>query len=197
MTPSQAPPRLAFWLLEHSGADSGIIGDIVEEYGNGRTTFWFWKQAVVAASPTGVRALRWLAVIPLAVVAVGLELWVRWLTGFLALPAAFIMAFTLVRVSTSVAPRQKDSVRRIALNVVIACGGLEAFMNQLLGFRFIPFLFWIGIFAVLGGIAGCSSAAKLRTILWREINIDWLCGLTRPPRHGLGTKDRGPIEKPV
>jgi hypothetical protein len=185
MTPSK-PPAIASWLLEHSGTDAAIVGDILEEFAKGQTATWFWKQAIVAASPVALCAFRWLGVVPLTVVAVGLELWLRWKTGFPALPASFIMGLTFVRVGASVAPRLKDSVARIALSVLTVSGVLFAFMNSLLGFQFIPYFFWMGTLAALGGIAGYFSAGELRKIFWREIDLDWLGGLTRP-RQAPGT----------
>lgn len=41
------PPRLATWLLEKGGPSARaeeLIGDLVEEYGTGRTRTWFWRQ---------------------------------------------------------------------------------------------------------------------------------------------------------
>lgn len=41
------PPAIATWLLRWVGIDcrdAPIIGDLFEEYGNGRSAFWFWGQ---------------------------------------------------------------------------------------------------------------------------------------------------------
>ena len=40
------PPALAHWLLEHSGADAAIVGDINEEFARGQSSAWFWRQTV-------------------------------------------------------------------------------------------------------------------------------------------------------
>jgi hypothetical protein len=133
-----SPPVLASWLLEHSGADAAIAGDIIEEYAKGRTPAWFWKQAIVA--------------------------------------------------SVRIAFRQRISVARVGSTVLVICGGLFAIMSPLLGFRFEASEFFLGAFVVLGGTLGCFSASELKTIFWREINIDWLGGLTRPPIYELRKK---------
>jgi hypothetical protein len=42
------PPRLAIALLERLVADSALIGDLIEEFGAGRSRLWFWQQALLA-----------------------------------------------------------------------------------------------------------------------------------------------------
>jgi hypothetical protein len=45
------PPRIATWLLERLGPDyrnESLSGDLFEEYQQGRTRAWYWRQAVVA-----------------------------------------------------------------------------------------------------------------------------------------------------
>jgi len=44
-----APPRLANWLLERFGTTSrlhSLLGDLAEEYANGRSRGWYWRQAL-------------------------------------------------------------------------------------------------------------------------------------------------------
>jgi hypothetical protein len=137
MTPSK-PPAIASWLLEHSGTDAAIVGDILEEFAKGRTATWFWKQAIVA--------------------------------------------------SVRIASRQRISVARIGACVLVICGGLFSFMSPLLGFRFRASDFLLGAFVVLVGTLPYFSSNDLKTILWREIDLDWLGGLTRP-HQGPSTKD--------
>ncbi len=56
------PPIVATWLLEHLRSDSVnecLIGDLMEEYGHGRSSAWYWKQAALAilvSSRNDVRA---------------------------------------------------------------------------------------------------------------------------------------------
>jgi hypothetical protein len=50
MTPLQ-PPSLATWLLRQfvSGAkNEPLIGDMLEEYRAGRSSFWYWRQVLLA-----------------------------------------------------------------------------------------------------------------------------------------------------
>ena len=60
------PPALAVWLLERFSGDGALIGDLVEEWRSGRSTAWFWSQALgsivvrrwnAAASMAGLVAL--------------------------------------------------------------------------------------------------------------------------------------------
>ena len=41
-------PRAAAWILERLGIDSSLAGDLLEECSRGRSTFWYWKQVLVA-----------------------------------------------------------------------------------------------------------------------------------------------------
>jgi len=41
------PPALAVWLLEkfgYLGEDSALLGDLLEEFRDGRSASWFWRQ---------------------------------------------------------------------------------------------------------------------------------------------------------
>ena len=54
----RSAPRAATWLLEHFGgpAFGPIIGDLAEQYTEGRTRIWYWRQAL------GALAIRWLGI---------------------------------------------------------------------------------------------------------------------------------------
>ena len=48
---SSHPPIVATWLLEylHSGQENeSLIGDLVEDYGRGRSKAWYWRQVLIA-----------------------------------------------------------------------------------------------------------------------------------------------------
>lgn len=58
---SSRPPALATWWLEHvrfGVTNDFLIGDLVEEYGRGRSTSWYWKQVVAAFVVNFVREVR-------------------------------------------------------------------------------------------------------------------------------------------
>jgi len=47
------PPRGAIWLLRHLGPASGneaLTGDLVENFREGRSSGWFWKQVLIATA---------------------------------------------------------------------------------------------------------------------------------------------------
>jgi predicted ribosomally synthesized peptide with SipW-like signal peptide len=167
---ANAPP-FAIRLMEYAGADSAVIGDLVEAFTREHEVAWFWRQTanilIRRFLAMAVAALRWLILVPSVILAIVIEWWivvVRAHDRMMILPAAFVIAATLVKLSTWIAPSRKDPVRRIALSVVIVCGVAEAFMNQLLGFTFIPFLFWVGVFAVIGGTLAYFSASEFKTL---------------------------------
>jgi hypothetical protein len=57
---SRQPPALALWLLKQLGRATGnapLVGDLLEEFDNGRSASWFWRQTFTAiATCAGRRA---------------------------------------------------------------------------------------------------------------------------------------------
>src|SRR4030095_16256717 len=48
MTPTE-PPLMATWLLEHIGRKNpSLAGDLLEEYRQGRSVAWYWRQVLIA-----------------------------------------------------------------------------------------------------------------------------------------------------
>ena len=105
MRPIQ-PPAGAIWLLNKFGpANDALKGDLVEEYGHGRSIAWFWRQvlvAIVVEFGTEIRAHKLLtlraiitgwAVIYLLDRAIGSTLW-KWY-GRLLLAQGLTPAFWL------------------------------------------------------------------------------------------------------
>lgn len=55
------PPRMATWLLKHLGPgyrSEALAGDLFEEYQQGRTHAWYWRQTAAAILVGGTRLLR-------------------------------------------------------------------------------------------------------------------------------------------
>src|ERR1700722_15664620 len=61
------PPQLALWLLKHWGSPyhrESLAGDLIEQYQEGRSKAWCWKQvavAVLVARGQFIRAWPWFA----------------------------------------------------------------------------------------------------------------------------------------
>jgi len=56
---TRKPPRLAAWLLKWMGAaDDPLAGDLIEEFQNGRSAAWFWRQSLWAIVTGMGRQLR-------------------------------------------------------------------------------------------------------------------------------------------
>ena len=72
---SEHPPVVATWLLERFCADVALAGDLVEQYRDGRSVVWYWKQAIAAVSVYSVSQIlehKWLA---LRAIATGFVFW--------------------------------------------------------------------------------------------------------------------------
>ena len=71
----QHPPALATWLLERFCTDVALAGDLVEQYRDGRSVAWYWKQAIAAVSVYSVSQIlehKWLAI---RAIATGFVIW--------------------------------------------------------------------------------------------------------------------------
>ena len=83
------PPRTASWLIAHMApkySRDSLIGDLLEEYVEGRSDLWYWKQAGIAIGLASLEALhgaswlskaRWL--LPRAAVTLWLAALVSWI----------------------------------------------------------------------------------------------------------------------
>jgi hypothetical protein len=61
----RSPPALATWLVEHFASDyqrDSLLGDLIEQYNQGGSRFWYWKQVVAALVVASARMLPTLAV---------------------------------------------------------------------------------------------------------------------------------------
>jgi hypothetical protein len=82
---SATPPRLACWLLFHQVGGyraESLVGDLTEEYADGRGDGWYWGQVLLAVARSYRRALRLYGVRVLIAVAVG---WCALLLGIVLL----------------------------------------------------------------------------------------------------------------
>jgi len=55
------PPVIATWILEHllfAAEDQALAGDLLEEFGQGRPSSWYWQQVFVAVAYAAARYLR-------------------------------------------------------------------------------------------------------------------------------------------
>jgi hypothetical protein len=63
------PPRVATWLLQRLAAgwhSESLEGDLIEQYAQGRSCLWYWRQvamAIVLARSRAFRARTWIATI--------------------------------------------------------------------------------------------------------------------------------------
>jgi hypothetical protein len=55
------PPKVATWLLQRLGVgwhSESLAGDLIEQYAEGRSRLWYWRQVAVAIVVTRARAFR-------------------------------------------------------------------------------------------------------------------------------------------
>ena len=55
---SNQPPAVATWLLKQFGCspqNEAILGDLIEQYRNGRQRLWYWRQIVTAIAVSSLR----------------------------------------------------------------------------------------------------------------------------------------------
>lgn len=62
------PPSIAKWILEHftpGDQNDALIGDLLEEFRNGRSAGWYWRQVSTAIAFASLREIRthWLVVL--------------------------------------------------------------------------------------------------------------------------------------
>ncbi len=89
------PPRLAIRLMDWTGPhDEALLGDLLEEYRSGRSSWWYWRQtlmAIVVGTASEVRAHKLLTLRAVVVGWIVASLYGQFLmrSVFLALRTAF------------------------------------------------------------------------------------------------------------
>ena len=74
-------PRLANWLMHRFNVSEAAIGDMIERYYGGRSSTWYWWQALAATTLTVLRDIRTHRTLALRAILVG---WVaQWVLLFL------------------------------------------------------------------------------------------------------------------
>jgi hypothetical protein len=58
---SSQPPTVATWLLRQFGCgprNGAILGDLMEQYGQGRSRSWYWRQVFMAVGESFITEIR-------------------------------------------------------------------------------------------------------------------------------------------
>jgi hypothetical protein len=58
---ARIPPRLASWVLDHFGTryrSESLAGDLFEEYQQGHSRLWYWKQVIAAVFAACARPMK-------------------------------------------------------------------------------------------------------------------------------------------
>lgn len=83
------PPRAAAWLIAHMAARysrDSLIGDLSEEYAEGRSDLWYWKQVCIAIGLASLKALHnafWLPTMLWLLPRAAMTLWVAALVSLI------------------------------------------------------------------------------------------------------------------
>jgi hypothetical protein len=119
----RAPPKFALWLLKRLGSPyqgEALAGDLIEQYQDGRSRAWWWRQVIVA-----IVLARWRFVGALPWAAVGRLLW------YLLAEKAAVLAVVVVvdrdRHAQSLPAQISPTFFGILLGLIaIACSGFLA-----------------------------------------------------------------------
>ena len=118
------PPRLASWLLEQlAPGNDPLRGDLEEEFANGRTGAWYWRQVVAAVAQQG----------PLSVRARGLVAAENFVTGIITLVLIGFYAVFVVNVTEWLLRFEGVRVWEWIPNALGPFNGLAALLTFALG----------------------------------------------------------------
>jgi hypothetical protein len=148
---SATPPKFASWLLYHQvggyRADS-LIGDLTEEYADGRGDGWYWGQVLLAVAKSYRKALRLYGVRVLIAVAVG---WCVLLMGIALLEQLSAIVHQQLRSFSADWPAQRlqtlNAFYALALRILAGC--IDVVVGRLLVRIYRPHpRFIAGVFAL-------------------------------------------------
>jgi hypothetical protein len=90
------PPRLAAWLFERlaSGPNrESLGGDLAEQYQRGRSSAWYWRQAVYAMFTGAARDLREHKLLALRAIGIGVaSMWMFWALASIPLRIIWVLS---------------------------------------------------------------------------------------------------------
>jgi hypothetical protein len=156
------PPALATWLLEHLSSGprtKSLLGDLIEEYGHGRSRIWYWRQVLVAIVVSFCKEIRAHSLLALRAVAIGWAVWfiyehflAGWMIGLLSpleyrIPFAFapvggllwwmiwlsVRTFSGWLVGRLHGPHRTTMVLVFAISVLLSKGRILPFTFRLVG----------------------------------------------------------------
>ena len=167
MRPSH-PPIVATWLLENCTfgvPNHALLGDLAEEYADGRSAFWFWRQALAALLINFGRGVRAHPVFALRGLLTG------WLVLLLTQSAKDHLLHSLPR----------PLIAQLSNSYPLAFGSYNLFPNG---------LFWSALTVLVAMFSGAIVACLHRSyrapmvllfcvtvFLWNLRGMPWLCTL--------------------
>jgi hypothetical protein len=90
------PPRLAAWLLRRlgsAGRNQSLMGDLVEQFTNGRSASWYWRQAVNAMFTDATQDVREHKLLALRAIGIGIaSMWVFWALASIPLRIIWVLS---------------------------------------------------------------------------------------------------------
>jgi len=124
-----SPPSLATWMLEHwipGDCNDALAGDLLEEFRNGRTTAWYWRQVLSAIGVGWVRE-----VVNRRAMVVFMALWSMLAPGWVLVVAALSQRFEVnARVLSLEFPWSTlcDLGLMLAANLIFVWAGILAYL---------------------------------------------------------------------
>jgi hypothetical protein len=86
------PGGVAIWFLKQLGIEDAFIGDLIEQHGSGRSSWWLWRQVLMATFGLATKY----ALLTFGTVAIGWAvLWVFF--GFLLVPFAQLDGYVMAK----------------------------------------------------------------------------------------------------